>query len=132
MATFKDFEELEIFQLARRQCQLIWQASREGSFARDFALLDQINRASGSVMDNIAEGQQRGGNKEFSHFLSIARGSNGEVRSQLMRAQDRTHITSTTAAEIITINIEIGVKTTRLMQHLGRSKITGAKFKTEK
>src|SRR3989337_3147734 len=63
-----------------------------GTFAKDFSLRDQINRATGSIMDNIAEGFERGGTREFIQFLAIAKGSAGEVRSQLYRALDRTHL----------------------------------------
>ncbi len=80
MATISRFEDLEIWQLARQQANEIWLVYNEGPFAKDFELKNQINAASGSVMDNIAEGFERSGNKEFVHFLLIAKGSNGEVR----------------------------------------------------
>lgn len=77
---FKKIEEIEAWNKARGVAKLIWEVSSEGTFAKDFSLKDQINRAAGSVMDNIAEGFGRGGNKEFSSFLSIARGSAQEVK----------------------------------------------------
>ncbi|MBX2927842.1 MAG: four helix bundle protein [Saprospiraceae bacterium] len=79
---FKKIEDIEAWNKARALAKQVWEVSNQGSFVRDFSLKDQINRAAGSVMDNIAEGFGRGGNKEFSNFLSIARGSAQEVKSQ--------------------------------------------------
>jgi len=83
MATISSFEEMEICQLARKQANDLYEIYIQGSFAKDFELRNQINASSGSVMDNIAEGFERSGNKEFFNFLVVAKGSNGEVRSQL-------------------------------------------------
>src|SRR5690349_611633 len=96
MATFKRIEEIAAWRSARELSKKIYQLIGDGSFSRDFPLRDQISRASGSIMDNIAEGFERGGNREFLNFLSYARGSCGEVRSQLARAFDRRHISSET------------------------------------
>ena len=93
MATITTFEDLGIWQQARLLCKGIWGLTQKGSFARDFALKDQINRSSGSCMDNIAEGFERDGNREFGQFLSISKGSIGETRSQPYRALDSRHIT---------------------------------------
>src|ERR1700752_2972886 len=92
MATIRRFEDLEIWQLAREQAIEIYKLTREGSF--HFGLKNQINNSAGSVMDNIAEGFERFSNKEFSYFLVISKGSNGEVRSQLYKAFDKGHIAS--------------------------------------
>jgi four helix bundle protein len=86
------FEDIEGWQLARVLAQEVYKVTRSGSFARDFSLCDQINRASGSAMDNIAEGFDGGSNKEFVRFLSYAQRSCSEVQSQLYRALDRSHI----------------------------------------
>ena len=93
MATINTFEELEIWQLSREICQDVWNAFENSSLGKDFELKNQMNRSSGSIMDNIAEGFERNGRREFINFLSYSKGSCGELRSQLYRAFDRKHIT---------------------------------------
>lgn len=88
------FEEIEAWQLARQLCQDVHKSSTSGIFAKDFALRDQIGRASGSIMDNIAEGFDGGSNAEFARFLSYAQRSCNEVQSQLDRTLDRNYIDS--------------------------------------
>lgn len=88
VASAQKFEELEVWQEARKLVKAIYCSTQEGKFAKDFGLRDQIQRAAVSVMSNIAEGFERGGNKEFAHFLYLAKGSAGEVRSQLYVASD--------------------------------------------
>jgi four helix bundle protein len=85
-------QRLEDLAKARELCQDVYRITNYELFSRDYRLRDQINASSGSVIDNIAEGYQRNGNKEFVQFLSIAKGSCGEVRSQLHRALDRKYI----------------------------------------
>lgn len=92
MATIKRFEDLEIWQEARRLTKEIYIISVETGLKSDFRLRDQIKASSGSVMDNIAEGFERNGNIEFRQFLSIAKGSAGETRSQLYRIFDFGYI----------------------------------------
>ena len=83
MATIKKFKDLEIWQEARRLSTEIKEIVLNSELKNDFRLRDQIKGSSGSVMDNIAEGFEPDGNIEFRQFLSIARGSAGESRSQL-------------------------------------------------
>jgi four helix bundle protein len=82
MATITRFEDLEIWQEARRLFNQIKDICNQTALTSDFKLKDQIKASSGSVMDNIAEGFERDGNLEFRQFLSIAKGSAGETRSQ--------------------------------------------------
>src|SRR5437879_3341984 len=93
MATIERFEDIEAWKRARQMTRKIYACSREGAFSRDFGLKDQIRRASVSSMSNIAEGFERDGTQEFIHFLTMAKGSSGEVRSQLYVALDEGYIT---------------------------------------
>ena len=86
------FEDLVAWQKARELTRNVYTMTRLPSFSRDFVLRDQICRASISIMSNIAEGFERYGAGEFHQFLSIAKGSCGEVRSQLYVALDAGHI----------------------------------------
>jgi len=88
VARIEKFEDIEAWQEARELARLIYAATATGPFSRDFGLRDQIQRATVSVVSNIAEGFERGSNKEFLHFLYIAKGSAGEVRAQLYVAED--------------------------------------------
>ena len=94
------FESLRVWHDARRLVSRIYEITRAGSFVGDHALRDQVRRAAISVMSNIAEGHERGGRKEFTRFLTIARGSCGEVRSQLYAAEDIGYIEPMKAAEL--------------------------------
>ncbi len=92
MATIEKFEDIESWKISREITKLVYAASSTGNFSKDFALVNQIRRASISILSNIAEGFERGGNKEFLQFLAIAKGSCGEVRAQLYVALDQNYI----------------------------------------
>ncbi len=94
MATARQFEDLAVWQEARQLVGAIYTASRQCSFNQDFGLRDQTRRAAVSTMSNIAEGFERGTRKEFVQFLNIAKGSNGEVRSQLHVALEQKYISA--------------------------------------
>ena len=88
MSKAQKFEDLTIFQKARELCKEVHAVTKEGEFQKDVRFVQQLHASVGSIMDNIAEGFERNGNKEFVNFLFIAKGSCGEVRSQLIRAND--------------------------------------------
>src|SRR5580765_4245238 len=93
MAKFSRFEDIDAWKKARALSKEIYLITKNGEFAHDFALRDQIRRAAISVLSNIAEGFERGGDKEFRQFLATAKGSVGEVRSQLYIALDAEYLT---------------------------------------
>jgi four helix bundle protein len=128
MGTFKSFEEIQAWQNARTLADKIYNLTLMGSFAKDYKLKDQINGSSGSIMDNIAEGFERSGNREFIQFLSIAKGSAGETRSQLYRALDRNHISLEVFEELKDKTIELTKQLTGLMRYLSTSDVKGTKF----
>ncbi len=129
MATIKCFEDLDVWQLARKLSCDIYELTKLGSFSKDYSLRDQINKSCGSVMDNIAEGFERGGNREFVQFLAIAKGSAGEVRSQITRAFDRKHINEETYESLRNEALTISKKLSGFMNYLKESDIKGIKFR---
>jgi len=128
MATIESFEELKCWQEARAYCQNIYVVLISNIEVKDYPLKDQINRASGSIMDNIAEGFGRGGNKEFKHFLSIAKASCTETKSQLYRATDRTLITKQQFEDLSNQSIAIQKMISGLIKYLNNSEYKGSKF----
>ena len=92
MATIERFEDLKVWQEARVLANLTYRISSLSNFQKDFVLRDQVRRAVVSILSNIAEGFERNSPKEFIHFLSIAKGSAGELRSQLYLALDQHYI----------------------------------------
>jgi four helix bundle protein len=129
MATIKRFEDLPVWQASRKLTHKIYQLTLEGTFQRDYSLKDQINRSTGSVMDNIAEGFERGGNKEFVNFLAYAKGSAGELRSQLHRALDRNHISESQFNELANDSLAISEMIGGFMSYLRKSSMRGPKFR---
>ena len=128
MGTFKNFEEMPVWKSARELANKIYLLMNEEPFSRDYKLKDQINGSSGSIMDNIAEGYERDGSREFLHFLSIAKGSAGEVRSQLYRVRDRSYINEDEFEVLKSEVMEISKQLSGLMSYIRKSDIKGTKF----
>jgi four helix bundle protein len=129
MATIEKFEDLEIWQLARELALEIYNETLERTFANDNDLKWQIRKSSGSVMDNIAEGFERDGKPEFLQFLSIAKGSAGETRSQLYRALDRKHISQEKFEYYFEKSMNLIRKISKFMTYLKGSNYRGIKYK---
>ena len=129
MATIKNFEELKVWQKSRKLCHEIYRIITSDKFSRDFALKDLVNRSSGSIMDNIAEGFGRNGNIEFINFLSYSNGSAFECKSQLYRAFDRNYISQEKQAELFNLIDEVTKMISSLTNYLGGTDFRGVKFK---
>ena len=129
MATVKDFEELAIFQKARKLSKKIYPITQRGEFKNDFRFVQQIRAAAGSIMDNIAEVFERTGNNEFLNFLYIAKGSCGEVRSQLIRANDNGYLTKEEYDELYTECRKLSAGIMNFIKEIKSSDFSGAKFK---
>ena len=118
MAGAHGFEDLRIWQLARELVQAVYQLTNTPPFPRDHALRDQLRRAAVSCMANIAEGFERGSNRDFSRFLYMARGSAGEVRSHLYVAKDLAYITQEEFEQFEKQAISVSKSVYRFIQHL--------------
>lgn len=129
MATIQKFEDLEIWKLARILCDDINKVALNTDLRKDFKLYHQIDGSSGSVMDNIAEGFERNGNKEFIQFLSITKASCGETRSQLYRVFDRHYVTEDEFEKMKEQALNLSRMISAFMSYLLKSDFRGSKFK---
>ena len=108
MATYESFEELEVWKLAMDLCTEVYSITNQDAFSKDFGLKDQIRRSSVSVPSNIAEGHERDSKNQFIYFLTIAKGSCGELKTQLMIARNLKYIDETIYLELANKSIKIG------------------------
>lgn len=129
MATVKDFEDLTIFQKARELAKKIYIVTQKNEFKYDLRFVQQIRAAAGSIMDNIAEGFERDGNKEFLNFLYIAKGSCGEVRSQLLRANDVGNLTPEEFEKLYPECRKLSASIMNLIKEIKSSEMLGKKYK---
>ncbi len=125
MATFKTFEEIGARQKSRQLTKQIYRITGQGTFARDYGLKDQIRRACVSVMSNIAEGSERSGTGEFTQFLATAKGSAGQVRSQLYVALDQGYLPQQEFEVVSGDVVEISRMLSGLMTYLRRPALRG-------
>ena len=128
MATIQKFEDIKVWQKARAICKDVFEITESKEFQDDFRFKHQIKSSSGSIMDNIAEGFERGGRKEFIQFLGFAKGSSGELRSQLIRAYDQNYIDKKTFDKMNQEAMEVGKMIMGFIDYLKKSKIQGQKF----
>lgn len=128
MSTFRHFEDIIAWQKARSLVKSIYGLTKKEAFSKDYELKSQIRRAAVSVMSNIAEGHERSGRKEFIQYLSIAKGSAGEVTSLLYVALDQGYITDDEFNCATSLSREITVILASLMNYLQKSKHPGIKY----
>lgn len=129
MATIEQFEDLDAWKLAREVTNKIYRLSSNGTFAKDLALVNQMRRASISILSNIAEGFERNGDKEFVQFLTVAKGSCGEARAQLYLALDQGYIEDKDFVETKDGLVQISKMIAGLIGYLKRSELKGSKFR---
>ena len=127
MAAWKQFEDLQVWLESRRLAKAIYQLTATFPFCKDYRFCSQIQASAGSVMDNIAEGFERENNKEFIQFLYIAKGSCGEVRSQLQRAKDVGHISEEDFLTYRRVTLELSSAISGFIHYLRESEITGSR-----
>jgi len=125
---YTSFEELPIWQKARTLSKFVFEITSTEPFNKDFRFRDQIRASSGSVMDNISEGFERTGNKEFIQFLYIAKGSCGETRSQSYRAHDFSYINEQTLNNIIEQTKVLSSEISGFIKYLKNSGMKGEKY----
>ena len=125
---FDRFEDLPIWQKARALCKRIFEITSVEPFCNDYKLRDQIKSSSGSIMDNIAEGFERGGNKEFIQFLYVAKGSCGETRSQSYRAFDYNYISNEFLEELVVKTENLSKEIASFIKYLKDSGFKGEKY----
>lgn len=127
MGTAKTFEELTVWQKARKLTQFVYAVTADGAWSKDYGLREQIRRAAVSSMSNIAEGFERQGDTEFGHFLSMAKGSAGEVRSQFYVTLDAGYIDEQICQRGRALATEVSRMASALAAYLkeGRQQSTG-------
>ena len=128
----KYFEDLEIWKLSRKLTNKIYNISNDGKFAKDFGLRDQIRRAAVSIMSNIAERYERCGNQEFIQFLSIAKASCGEVRSQLYVVMDQGYMNKKECEQLIDNDRKLSIMINNFIEYLKEGTYKGTKYKMPK
>ncbi|MCW8841290.1 MAG: four helix bundle protein [Gammaproteobacteria bacterium] len=131
MGTVNGFEELLVWKKSRGLVGEVYSMTSQGAICRDYALKDQMRRAAVSVLSNIAEGFERGGNKEFIQFLYIAKGSAGELRAQMYVAQDQGYVSPQNSRRLMIQLGEISKMLNGLIRYLKRTEIKGDKFRIE-
>ena len=129
MAKAQKFEELKIWQMARQIAVRVYALTRVGTFSKDYGLKDQIQRAAVSIGSNIAEGFERDSNSELMKFLSYAKGSAGEVRSQLQTAQDVGYVKEEDLAELYELLTSESRMISRFQAFLRHSQVKGLYYK---
>jgi len=129
LATIKKFEDVEAWKVSRELCNNIGSLIDNGSFKSNYRLIGQIEGSSGPIMDNIAEGFERGTRAEFIQFLGYSKGSCGELRSQLYRALDRKYINQQQFDDFYSLAVRISSMLQKFISYLQKTVIQGERKK---
>lgn len=129
MARIEKFEEIKSWKKSRELTKQIYEITSHGDFKRDFGLKDQLRKASVSILSNIAEGFERGGDQEFLQFLAVAKGSCGEVRAQLYVALDQGYVPRDKFQTLTALAAEISGLLSAFMKYLRESNLSGSKYR---
>lgn len=131
MPTIRKFEDLEMWKLSRDLCRSIGDLIDKERLNKNYRLIGQLEGSSGSVMDNIAEGFERGTKAEFIMFLGYAKGSCGELRSQLYRLLDRKYINKEQFEELSKTALRISGMIQRFIEYLRKTNLKGIRQKEQ-
>jgi len=129
MATYNSFENLPVWKNARELALLVYKATSSGKLKEDYGLKNQIQRAAVSVSSNIAEGFERGSKQEFIQFLYIAKGSCGELRSQLFIAKDISYIDDNDFETLYRSAANVSKQISGFIEYLKTTELKGHKYK---
>jgi len=132
MPTVERFEDLRVWQEAREIVGIVYKLTREFPSSERYGLSSQIQRAAVSTMSNVAEGFERGTTKGFIHFLYIAKGSNGEVRSQAYVALDLDYVSQSECDDLVQRCEKLSRRLYNFIDYLKRTPIKGQKFLRER
>jgi four helix bundle protein len=128
MAKIEKFEDILSWKRSRELTKQIYEVTSAGAFRRDFGLRDQIRKASVSILSNIAEGFERGGDREFLQFLAVAKGSCGEVRAQLYVAYDQGYVALDKFEALCNVATDVSGLLSGFMKYLNQSELRGHKY----
>ena len=126
--TVQNFEDLRIYQQSCDIVDMVYKITSFGDFKYDTRFVQQIRASSGSISDNIAEGFERQGNKEFINFLYIAKGSCGELRSQVCRARRVGFIDDTTFEKMYDACKTLSIGILRMINKLKIADVKGSRY----
>lgn len=129
MNKIQSFEDFDAFKIAREFCRAVGKMVRSPTFRDDHSLRWQIEKSLISILSNFAEGFERDGRLEFIQFLTIAKGSAGEARAQLIYAYDQGLIDEVTFQSLHSLGVRVSAIFGGLLKHLAQSEYTGIKFR---
>jgi len=124
----RSFQDLDAWKLGRVLAKEIYEETSRGDFSKDFGLKNQIQRAAVSIVSNIAEGFERNGDTQFIQYLYMAKGSVGELRTQLCIAKDLNYLTEESFQKLWEMATRVGEIISGLIRYLKKSELKGSKF----